>query len=174
MKQPYLECGKIINIHGFRGTLKLESWCDSPEVLAGLDRLWFLEGDAYIPRRVLQASVFKQFVLVTLEGIEGEDAANRLRGRVVYAHRDQLPLPEGGCFIADLLGLPVIHADTGAELGRLVQVDSRAHGDLYTVKTPRGEELLPAVEPFLVRIDPNEGVFVRPIPGLLDGGAENV
>ena len=41
MKQAYLECGKIINTHGFRGTVKLESWCDSPAVLASLPSLWF-------------------------------------------------------------------------------------------------------------------------------------
>ena len=65
------------------------------------------------------------------------------------------------------------HADSGEILGELIQVDQRAHGDLYTVKTPTGEALLPAVPQFVIRIDPEEAVFVRPIPGLLDGGAEN-
>ena len=69
MKQPYLECGKIINLHGFRGDVKLESWCDSPAVLATLGQLWFRQGEAYVPRRVLHASVFRQFVLARLEGI---------------------------------------------------------------------------------------------------------
>ena len=40
----YLECGKIINTHGIDGTLKLESWCDSPAVLASLDRIYFRSG----------------------------------------------------------------------------------------------------------------------------------
>ena len=172
MKQPYLECGKIINVHGFRGGLKLESWCDSPEVLAELPRLWFCENGSYVPKKVLRASVFKQFVIAQLEGIDDEDTANRQRGKVVYAAREDLPLEEGDYFIADLIGLPVKHADTGELLGTLVQVDSRAHGDLYTVKTPNGEALLPAVPEFVIRLDPDDGVYVRPIPGLLDGGEE--
>jgi len=172
MKQPYLECGKIINIHGFRGAVKLESWCDSPEVLASLPRLYFLENQVYKPCKLLQASVFKQFVIAQLEGICDEDAANRLRGRVVYVAREDLPLPEDGYFIADLIGLPVKHADSGELLGTLTWVDSRAHGDLYTVKTPRGEALIPAVPQFVIRMDPDDAIYVRPIPGLLDDGEE--
>ena len=174
MKQPYLECGKIINLHGFRGDVKLESWCDSPAVLASLGQLWFRQGEAYVPRRVLHASVFRQFVLARLEGIADEESANRLRGCVVYAAREDLPLPPGGCFVADLLGLPVRHADTGELLGTLTRVDQRGHADLYTVLTPHGEELLPAVPQFVVRADPDDAVYVRPIPGLLDGGWEPV
>ncbi len=174
MKKTYLECGKIINIHGFRGGLKLESWCDSPEVLASLRKLWFLEDGKYVARRVKSASVFKQFVIAQLEGIDDEETANRQRGRIVYAARCDLPLEEGDYFIADLIGLPVKHADTGAELGTLVRVDPRGHGDLYTVKTPSGEALLPAVPEFVIRIDPDDAIYVRPIPGLLDGGADQV
>lgn len=174
MKQPYLECGKIINIHGFRGDVKLESLCDSPEVLASLKTVYFLENGVYLPRKILHASVFKQFVIARLEGIADEDAANRLRGKMLYAKREDIPIEEGGHFIADLIGLPVKHADTGEVLGELVRVDARGHGDLYTVKTPHGEELLPAVEEFVIKIDVDDAVYVRPIEGLLDGGSERV
>ena len=174
MKKTYLECGKIINIHGFRGGLKLESWCDTPEVLASLKKLWFLEDGKYTSKRVKSASVFKQFVIAQLEGIDDEETANRQRGKVVFAARKDLPLEEGDYFIADLIGLPVRHADTGEELGTLLRVDPRGHGDLYTIKTPSGEALLPAVPEFVIRIDIDDAIYVRPIPGLLDGGADQV
>ena len=32
-KKAYLEIAKIINTHGVRGAVKLEPWCDSPDVL---------------------------------------------------------------------------------------------------------------------------------------------
>ena len=116
----------------------------------------------------------KMYREALLEGIADEESANRLRGCVVYAAREDLPLPPGGCFVADLLGLPVRHADTGELLGTLTRVDQRGHADLYTVLTPHGEELLPAVPQFVVRADPDDAVYVRPIPGLLDGGGEPV
>lgn len=174
MKQAYLECGKIINTHGFRGTVKLESWCDAPDVLAGLNTLWLEKNGIYIPKRVLRASVFRQFVLMDLEGVDSEEAANALRGTVVFAAREDLPIEEGDVFIVDLIGLPVKHADSGELLGELKDVNTRGARDLYIVKTLTGEYMVPAVPEFVVKIDTDDAVYIRPIPGLLDGGAENV
>jgi hypothetical protein len=39
-KEKFLECGKIINTHGIKGTVKAESWCDSPYILAELERVF--------------------------------------------------------------------------------------------------------------------------------------
>ena len=33
MKKEFLEIAKIINTHGIAGELKVEAWCDSPDVL---------------------------------------------------------------------------------------------------------------------------------------------
>ena len=40
MKKQYLECGKIANTHGVRGAVLIESWCDSPAVLASLKTVY--------------------------------------------------------------------------------------------------------------------------------------
>ena len=174
MKQPYLECGKIINTHGFRGTVKLESWCDSPQVLASLKRIYLSDKESFEEKKILHASVFKQFVLMDLEGVCDEESANALRNTVVYAAREDLPLQTGDFFIVDLLGLPVRDADTNEDLGVLKNITQNGPSDLYYVQTPHGECLLPAVPEFVIRIDPDEAIYVRPIPGLLDGKGENV
>ncbi|MBR2927105.1 MAG: 16S rRNA processing protein RimM [Clostridia bacterium] len=174
MKQTHLECGKIINTHGFRGTVKLESYCDAPEILADLPFIYFLNGTDYSAVKVLRASVFRQFVLMDLEGVTSEEAANKLRNTVVYAAREDLPLDEGDHFIVDLLGLPVKHAESGEILGKLVDIKTNGAVDLYVVRTEKGEYLVPAVPQFIPRIDSEDAVYVSPIPGLLDGGAENV
>ena len=146
----------------------------TPEDIERLQRLCerveakIRDGDRYIPRRVLHASVMKQFVIATLEGVEGEDAANRLRGVTVYAAREDLPLAEGAFFIADLIGTPVRHADTGEALGILSDVTPGATADLYTVTLNSGKDvLIPAVPAFVVKTDPEDAVLIRPIPGLL-------
>jgi 16S rRNA processing protein RimM len=174
MKQAYLECGKIINTHGFRGTVKLESRCDSPYILAELETLWLLENGTYLPRRVLHASVFRQFVLADIEGVDSEEKANALRNRIVYAAREDIPLEEGDHFIVDLIGLPVRHADSGELIGELIDVNTSGARDLYIVRTESGDHMVPAVPEFVVRIDTDDAVYIRPIAGLLDGGAENV
>lgn len=172
MKLEYLPAGKIVNTHGFRGTVKLESWCDAPQILASLDKIWFCKNKEYIPCRVLHASVFKQFVLMDLEGVTTEEAANALRNAEVFAARADLPIEEGSYFIADLLGLPVKHADTGAILGKLADVNTSGARDLYVVKNQKGEFYVPAVPEFITHIDPHDAIYVRPIPGLIEGGED--
>ncbi len=166
-RQQYLECGQIINTHGVRGTVKLESWCDSPEILADLDTLWRKVGEEFRPIRVLKTSIFKQFVLADLEGITDIDAAIPLKNTVVYAARTDLD-PGEGYFIADLIGLPVIDQTTGQTVGKLRDVVNRGAQDIYVIDTPDGERMIPAVEEFVPRIDPDTAVYITPIPGMLD------
>lgn len=172
-KKQYLECGRIINIHGFRGTVKLESWCDSPDILADLPTVWILEKGEYRPLTVRHASVFRQFVLMDLEGVDSEEKADALRNVVLYAARQDLPLAQGDHFIADLLGMEVRDADSGEHLGVLADVNTRGARDLYIVRTESGDYMVPAVPEFVVRIG-EDAIYIRTIPGLLDGGAENV
>ena len=174
MKHEYLECGKIINTHGFRGAIKLESWCDHPRDLAALSTLWFSEKGNFLPVKVQKASVLGAFVIAELEGITDEEKANALRGKVVYAARGDLALSENAFFLADVLGLPVKHAETGEALGTVLSVDTRGKNVLFTVKTPFGEAFLPNVPAFIKRVDIEDAIYVLPIPGLLDGGSEKV
>ena len=165
----YLECGKIINIHGLDGTVKLESWCDTPDVLASLKCLYFSNGNGgYTFKKVVKASVQKKFVLAHLEGVNTPEAAEALRGTVVWAARDELPLDPGAHFIADLIGLPVIDADSGREYGTLSYVFNAGASDIYTVDTPDGERMMPAVPEFVASIDPDRGIFVTPIAGMFN------
>ena len=166
-KKQYLECGIIINTHGVRGDVKLESLCDSPEVLASLERVFVLEGGKYREIEVKHASVFKQFVLATLEGIDDMDKAAAMKGTTLYASRDDFELSEGDYFIADLLGLPVIDNKDGKVYGKIKDVINRGASDIYVISTPTGERMMPVVEEFVKRVDLESGVFVETIPGLL-------
>lgn len=166
-KKQYLECAKIINTHGVRGDVKLESLCDSPEVLASLERVFVLEGGSYREIEVLHASVFKQFVLATLKGIDDMDKAAAMKGTMLYASRDDFCLEEGDYFIADLIGLPVIDNLDGKVYGKIVEVINRGASDIYVISTPSGERMMPVVEEFVKRVDLESGVYVETIPGLL-------
>ncbi len=166
-KKRFLECAKIINTHGVRGDVKLESLCDSPEVLASLGRVFFAEGGKYREVRVLRASVFKSFVLASLDGIDDMDKATALKGKMLYAAREDFDLDEGDYFIADLIGLPVIDELDGKVYGRLSEVINRGASDIYVVKTESGERMMPAVPEFVKRIDLEKGIFVKVISGLL-------
>jgi 16S rRNA processing protein RimM len=166
-RKEYLECATVINTHGVRGDVKLESLCDSPEVLASLERVFVLENGKYREIEVKHASVFKQFVLATLDGIDDMDKAMAMKGTTLYAAREDFVLEDGDYFIADLIGLDVIDNLNGKKYGRIVDVINRGASDIYVIKTEDGERMMPAVEEFVKKVDLDEGVFVETIPGLL-------
>lgn len=168
--EKYLEAGRIINTHGVNGVIKLDPWCDSPEVAAALKRIYLKTKDGYREYKVERASIMKQFVLMKLEDIDSLDDALRYKNRKVYADRDDIPLSEGAVFVADILGLPVIDADDGRIYGNLKDVNNHGAGDIYEIElTDGGSALVPAVDEFVIKVDPESGVYIRPIPGLMDG-----
>jgi len=167
MKSNYLECGIIINTHGVGGDVKLESLCDTPQVLASFKKIYFKEGDGYRAAKILKASVFKSFVIARIEGIDDMDKAISLKNTTVYAARKDFKLPEGSYFIADLIGLDVIDNKSGKVYGQITDVQNKGASDIYVIKTPDGERMMPAVAEFVKKTDLDKGVFVEVIPGML-------
>ena len=94
------------------------------------------------------------------------NAAMDLKGRTVCIDRTGVVLPEGRHFIADLIGLRVLDADSGAELGAVIDVLTPPAHEVYVV---RGEHdyMIPAVDEFLVETNVEEGYLkVRLIEGM--------
>lgn len=166
MNKNYLECGKIINTHGIKGAMKVESWCDSPYVLAELERVFLEKNGSFKEYEVIDSSVFKRFVILELDGILTIEEAEKLKNRVIYLAREDLELEEGEIFIADLIGLPVIDVDSGVEYGKISDVMNTGASDIYVINTPNGEAMMPAVKEFVKEIDLEKGIFIKPIEGM--------
>ena len=166
--KEYLECGKIVNTHGVRGDVVIESWCDTPEVLASLKTVYTEKGSVYTPIAVKKASVYKGRVLASLEGIDILEDAAALKGTVIFAARKDLPLAEGDFFVQDLIGLPVYEESTGEKYGVLTDVISGAASDLYEVKTEKGISLVPVVPEFVKNIDLENGIAIHAIEGMFE------
>ena len=169
MKRMYLECGKVTGPHGVRGVLKVESWCDTPKVLASQKRVFLATKDGeYEERKVLGASVSGALVLLTLEGIEDRDVAVAMKNTVLYLHRDDIPVQKGQMLIADMIGLSVIDADTGRVYGEIKDVTDVPRGLLYTISTEKGDVYYPSGKEFIKKISPEEGMLITPIPGFFE------
>jgi 16S rRNA processing protein RimM len=168
MSEKYIECGKIINTHGCKGGIKVDSWCNSLEDLAQMKRIFLEEKGIYKEYKIKRSSMFKQFVLFDLEGITDMDQAMALKNSVLYALREEFDLEDGEYFIADVIGLPVIDVDTLKQYGTVKDVVNRGASDIYVVDTPCGESMIPAVDEFIKLVDLQKGVFVRPIEGMFE------
>jgi 16S rRNA processing protein RimM len=162
----YIECAKIVNTHGCHGGIKMESWCNSPDDLAKLKRVFILKNGMYEEYKLRRASVFKQFVVADLDGVSDMDQALALKNQVCFAKRSDFHLEKGEYFIADLIGLPVIDADNGKEYGHVKELINRGASDLYVVKTKTDEAMIPDVPQFIDHVDVKKGVFIRPIEGM--------
>lgn len=168
MIQEFLECGKIINTHGCHGDVKLESWCNTPQALAAMKNVYLKKDDEYIKLKVKKASVFKQFVIATLEGIDDMDQAMALKENVLYAKRADFKLKKGEYFIADIIGIDVLDIDTNRKYGTLKEVINRGSSDIYVIDTEAGERMVPVVDEFVKKVDINKGIYLKPIEGMFD------
>lgn len=169
MRKEFLECGKIIGAHGVRGLVKVESWCDTPKVLAAQKRVFFAEKDGtYKEATVLTASVSGPLVLMSLATVADRECAQGLKNTVLYLNRHDIPKRAGAHFLQDLIGIPVIDAQTGKVYGKVKDITDAVRSRLYVIETEGGEVLLPDVKEFIKDIDEERGIFITPIPGFFD------
>lgn len=168
VKKQYLEIGKIVNIHGLGGVVKVMPWCDSAEFLCEFDTLY--RGKQHIPMEIERASVQKNMALVKFAGVDTPEQANALRNTILYMDRDDVELEEGTFFIQDLIGMSVQDADTGKVYGKLRDVLQTGANDVYEVETETGKTLLVPVIPQVVLSQDFETdtITIRPLEGLFD------
>ncbi len=166
--KEFLECGKIVTTHGVRGELKVEPWCDTPDYLKHFKTLYLKGGT--VPLTVKQVRVQKNMVLLKVQGIDTMDAANALRGQILFMRREEAPLDEGDYFIQDLIGLTVRDADTNQEYGKLTDVLQTGANDVYELTDQTGKEyLIPAIGEVVISVDLQRAeMLIRPLKGLFD------
>ncbi|MBQ4332664.1 MAG: 16S rRNA processing protein RimM [Clostridia bacterium] len=166
-QKPFLEAGQIVGTHGVRGEVRVQPWCDSPQQFAGFKRLfWDIEGTQ--PVR-LRARPHKNMALALIEGIDTVEAAQVLRGRMLYVDRRDIKLPKGHHLVQDLIGLTVVDADTGVTYGTLTDVSQTGANAVYHMATDKGEVLIPAIPSVVISIDTKGDILrLRPMKGLLD------
>lgn len=166
--EQYLECGKVLNTHGVKGAVKIESWCDSPAVLCELPRMYYERvKNRFIELEVEKASIHKGCALVYFKGINTIEDAMPLKNRVLLADRKDMKLGADRVFIADIIGRDVFDESTNKRLGVLTDFIENAYQALFCVTTENGDVLIPDVDEFIGHID-ESGVYLRPIPGMFD------
>lgn len=165
--KEFIETGKIVNIHGLRGEVKIMPWSDDPEFICEFDILYLGKDKKLL--QIENARVHKNMVLAKFKGIDTPEAANLLRNNIIYIDRNDVELEEGTYFIQDLIGLKVINADTNEEYGNVIDVFQTGANDVYEVKNGDKTVLIPAIPDVIVNTDiENSVLMIRPLEGLFD------
>ena len=127
----WVAVGRVLGAHGTRGALRVESLSDVPGRFAPGAAVWL-----QAVRRVIQScSAARGALILKLEGID-----------------DRATLPPGSYYTDELIGLTVVDPE-GRLLGTLEEVLETGANDVYVVRGPRGETLLPAVDDVVLEVD---------------------
>ena len=72
MKKQFLEAGKIVGTHGLKGEMRIDPWCDSPEFLCRLKRLYLSDGTEW---KISSAKVHKNIAIIQFSHIKDVEEA---------------------------------------------------------------------------------------------------
>ena len=165
-----IEWGKIVGVHGIKGELKVVPYIDFAglfEKAEGFD----IGGCRY---KAVGVRNHKNTVLLTLEGIDSRQKAEKMRDMVITTLRSEIDLGKGHYFYSDIYGFEVYDLAEEKMVGRLVRVDSFPAGDCYVVETGKGERLVPIDSPYDKGVDLEAGrVLISSIKGLLEDDDED-
>ncbi|MBO5453802.1 MAG: 16S rRNA processing protein RimM [Clostridia bacterium] len=165
MMSELLEAGKICNIHGVKGYLKIFPWTDSPYIYDNFEFL-IIDDTEF---RIQDLKYHKNFVILKLEGIDNANEAEKFKEKIVYCRRDDIgALDEDTFFIADLISCSVI--ENGVELGKVIDIINTGASDIYEIQTAEKSIFyLPAVKENIVSIDIQNKIIQVKLPkGLLE------
>ncbi len=166
MIHDVLELGKVVNTHGIRGELKIQPWCDDPELFHELE-YFYIDGKKY---EIIRTRIHKNCVIAQVEGVVSMNDAELLKNRVITIERDALgELPEGTYYVADLEGLEVRTLE-GQVLGKIDEIIKTGSNDVYVLKETGGKPILiPVIEDVVKEVNVQDGyVLVELLKGLVD------
>ncbi len=167
----YLTVGRVLRPHGVRGELRVGILTDYPERLGQHVYFYLARPDspaAAQPRLVEKWRLHRGAMLLKLAGCDDRDQAEELRGFLVQIpFEEAVPLEEGEYYYFQLPGLRV-ETEEGELLGLVVEVIDTGANDVYVVRGPGGDLLLPAIDDVILNLDLQaRRMTVRLLPGTL-------
>ena len=141
--------GVIVKAQGIKGEVKVKPYTDTPDVLCGLKRVIIDDQEVNIE----SSRSDNTMTYMKLEGINDRNMAEAYRGSELYVEKQEAPkLPKDRYYIDDLIGCMVFD-DEKNELGELINVMQNGANDVYVIKNPKGEILVPVLKSVIKKID---------------------
>ncbi len=163
MLSEYLMIGEITKPQGVRGEVKVRPCTCDAERFEGLETVYIEKDGGYAPLNIHVNRLGADAVFMNVEGVSDRDAAEKLRGTLLYIDRAHaVQLDEDTNFITDLYGLRGV-VDDGRDLGKLTDVMQPGGNDVYVFRGALGEVLVPALKSVVLKVDLQAGEM------LLDG-----
>ena len=146
----------MLGAFGVRGDVRVRLETDVLENLEA-DRLVYV-GPSRTPTKI---EAFHPGVKprLKLRGVHTREEARDLRGaEIAVPLAEAVPLPDGSYYGVELVGVRVVALD-GEPVGTLREVIATGSNDVYVVRGPAGELLVPAIPDVVQDFDPERRVL---------------
>ncbi len=162
----HLTIGRVSAPRGLRGELKVRILEDYLPTLPERDTLFL--GDPPVPYPVESVRIQPRGVILKLANVDTREQAESLRQQnVLIPFEDAPPLEDGEYYVFQIIGLEV-YTDQGAHLGEVFDVIFTGSNEVYVVRGPQGEFLIPAIANVIQHVDLHSGrIVITPLEGLL-------
>lgn len=171
--------GQIAGAFGVRGEVRIRSFTEDPEACFAYGPL--MDANGAIILTPVKARVLNQdFGVVARENRQREEW-EALKGTLLHVPRAAMPPPgDDEFYIADLIGMEVVHAD-GRLLGKVAAVHNFGAGDLVEIAPSSGASfMLPFDEAMAVDVaarrltaSPDEELLPEPLQRQRSDGGTN-
>lgn len=153
-KPKLIAVAQITGAFGVKGEARVRSFTEDPEACFGFGALLDERGEVVLTP-VKHRPLNEGFGVTTKEQRQREDW-EAMRGTLLHAAREAMPETdeeEGEVYVADLIGMSVVHVD-GRALGQVKAAHDFGAGDLIEVQPAVGASfLLPFTEEVFPEID---------------------
>lgn len=164
----FLEIGKIVSVHGLKGDVKVEPWCNEPEFICEFNKLYSKDGKKEY--EIERCRIQKNMAVMKIRGIDSVEEGQAVRNKILFMDRNDVELEEGYYFFQDLIGLDVIDSDNQKVYGKIAEVLQTGANDVYHIKNDDGKSYyIPAIPDVVDKVDlTDEKMFITPLEGLFD------
>ena len=123
------------------------------------------ENGKYVEYEILEVADLPKGMRLVLDGFGGRDKAKTLYQQKIYYPRDLLPeTEENENYVEDLLGLRVLNADDGSELGVISDIFETGANDCWEIKNGDREIIIPATREVVIEVDIEGGLVKVKLP----------
>ena len=162
----YLQVGKISNVHGLNGEVKVIALTDDIKRFGELDGVYMGMDKDYF--EIEKVSYQKGQAIIKFKGIsslaEAEDKINSF----LWVKTEEAKRPEGAYFLFEIIGLEVYDV-FGNYVGKVKDVLQPGANDVYVVKNGESEYLIPGIKEIVVKIDLDEKkMTIDPLEGMIE------
>ena len=168
----YYQVGKIVNTHGIKGEVKVQSITDFPqERFAPGAPLYVFKNDQSIKEVTVKTHrKHKNFELLSFEGLQDINLVEDLKQTELKIAEDQQgTLNEGEYYYHEIIGLKVYDLDNNY-LGEIKEIMESGANDVWIIQRVGQKDLLiPAISDVIKDIQVDQGkVTIEMLDGLDD------